>query len=159
MSYWEPSNNHVGSFMGRTSRFGTVDGPVELYSFSSRADRPTKPDLQRPGKSDPMYFLAGSALAQAIRGSGDDAHGRALREAIRQGIALCEDWNAMTYLFILEIPAGLKVEAWFGLAKFQPRISVGEAGGRSLDGGWLQYIVDLNEMSGKYLRGPIKTGW
>lgn len=159
MSYWKPSSDHVRSFMGRSTRFGTVDGPAELYSFSSRADRATKPDPHRPGKTAPMYFLAGAALTQAIRGAGNDAHGRALREAIRQGTALCEDWNAMTYLFILEVPAGLNVEAWFGLAKFQPRISVGDASGCSLDGGWLQYIVDFNEMSCKYLRGPIKTGW
>ena len=159
MSYWEASKSHVGSFMGRTTRFGKIDGPTELYSFSSRTDRPSKPDPERPGKADPMYFLAGSALTQAIRGARHDAEGKALRETIRQGIALCEDWNAMTYLFILEVPAGFHVEAWFGLAKFQPRIERGDAGGQSFGGGWLQYIVDLNELTSMYLRGPIATGW
>lgn len=157
MAYWALTKTQAKSFLGRTSRFGTVEGPAEMYSFSSRPDRPFKPDPERAGKTDPLYFMAGQALKEAITGTVEGQ--MPLRETIRQGVALCEDWNAMTYLFILDVPAHLRMEVWFGLSKFQPRLSTAKTDCGILNGGWLQYLVDLDDASRKYLRGPIRTGW
>jgi hypothetical protein len=157
MAYWELDEQHRRSFLGRSFRFGTVDGPQELYSFSTRTDRPEKPDADRPGRRDPMYFLTKSDLVEAIHTSAQPGSADVF-ERVRQGIALCEDWNEMRFVFILDIPEGHAVEAWFGLAKFQSRYSSSKSGGASLAGRWLQYIVELDDRQKRLLRGPLRTG-
>jgi hypothetical protein len=154
MSYWELTDQQRRSFSGRSFRYVSLDTPLELYSFNSREDRPCKPDPARPNMRDPMFFLTKSNLTEAIarRGVPKD-----LFDLIRRGVALCEDWgNDLSFMFILNIPEGLNVHAWVGLAKFQPR---GRNGAGLLEGGWLQYIVDVDEQLKHYLDGPIRTRW
>lgn len=161
MSYFELTENAKQSFLGRSYRFGTVEGPQELYSFSDQPDRPNRPDKRRPGRREPMYFLTKSNLLEAIRSG---AKADEVFEYTRQGVALCEDWNEMRFLFILSIDANSAVGAWFGLAKFQPRISAGKqksrehADPRFLDGGWLQYVIDVDARLLSCISGPIRTG-
>jgi hypothetical protein len=153
MSYWELSDQQRRSFNGRLFRFTSIDGPLELYSFSSNSNRPRKPDPTRSGKLDPMYFLTKSNLTEAI---GVSKSPRDVFKFIRQGVALCEDWgNDLSYMFVLNLPTGLSAHAWVGLAKFQPR------GGRhlsALEGGWLQYLIDIDSRLVHYVDGPIRTG-
>jgi hypothetical protein len=158
MSYWQLNEDQRSSFMGRCFRFGTIDGPQELYSFSSHSDRPTKPDRMTSGRLEPMYFMTKANLMQAVRGTSRSSPMNVF-ELVRQGVALCEDWNDMRWMFLLDLPAGMSVEAWFGIAKFQPRRAARtyiEA--QSLSGGWLQYIVELNQQSLWLLRDPVRTG-
>jgi hypothetical protein len=153
VGYWELSAQQRRSFNGRVFRYATLDTPQELYSFSANSNRPHKPDRNRPGKFDPMYFLTKSNLLEGI---GNSKAPRDVFDAIRDGVALCEDWgNDLKFLFILNIPEGLSVEAWTGLAKFQNR-GMGKAD--SLAGGWLQYVIDIDARLEHYLDGPIRTG-
>jgi hypothetical protein len=153
MSYWELTEQQRRSFNGRTFRYASLETPLELYSFSARDDRPRKPDPARAGRYDPMYFLTKSNLMEAV---GQSNNPMDVFDIVRRGVALCEDWgNDMKLMFILNIPLGLSVQGWIGLAKFQPR---GGARPNSLEGGWLQYIIDIDERLVHYLDGPIRTG-
>jgi hypothetical protein len=153
MSYWRLTDPQRRSFNGRLFRHITVDGPQELYSFSNRQDRLRKSDPTRPGCFDPMYFLTKSNLVEAI---GKSSVPRDVFAIIQRGVGLCEDWgNDLAFVFILNIPLGLHIDAWAGLAKFQPQ---GRAKSGILDGGWLQYIVDIDERIAHYVDGPIRTG-
>jgi hypothetical protein len=161
MSYFELSDQGRRSFMGRTFRYGTLDGPQELYSFADRADRPAKPDQRRPGRREPMYFLTKSNLIEATKRSSNPHD---VFEFTRQGVALCEDWNDMRFVFILTLPAHVSVGAWFGLAKFQPRVAKDRAApGINKDrgvlaGGWLQYVIDIDDRILHYVSAAIRTG-
>ena len=153
MSYWELTDVQRRSFSGRVFRYVTLESPQELYSFSATPSRPQKPDGGRPGKYDPMYFLTKSNVVEAI---GLSKAPRDVFGHIRNGVALCEDWgNDLQFLFVLNVPAGVHLEAWCGLAKFQNR-GHGKAG--FFEGGWLQYIVDIDKRLAHYLDGPIRTG-
>lgn len=157
MSYWEITETQRRSFMGRSFRFGTLDGPLELFSFSSRVDRPNKSDAQRSGRREPMYFMTKSNLCEAIGAELPLGKPR-LQEAIRQGVALREDWNDMRYVFTLDVPAAGRVQAWFGLAKFQPRCAGRDGTESSLAGGWLQYIIEIDDLTMKWIR-VMPSGW
>jgi len=142
-------------------RFGSIDGPQELYSFSDNADRPRKLSSSRRGKRDPMFFMSKSNILQAIRSSSQP---KDVFEIARQGVALCEDWNSMRYLFMLDVPSNSHVDAWFGIAKSQPRLSLNHPQGSGsgargyLVGGWLQYIIELDDRLIGQVTGPILTG-
>jgi hypothetical protein len=67
-----------------------------------------------------MYFTTEANLMEAIRGTSPSSPMNVF-ELVRQGVALCEDWNDMRWMFVLDLPTGVSIEAWFGIAKFQPR--------------------------------------
>lgn len=158
MSYWELNDEQRRSFMGRCFRFAPIEGPQELYSFSWRPDRPTKPIAEKPECLDPMYFMTKSNLIEAIRLSSKSSSGDVF-EFVRRGVALCEDWNDMRWMFVLDLPPGVALEAWFGIAKFQPRLASKEyKGGASLSGGWLQYVIRFDHRTLWLVRDAIRTG-
>lgn len=160
MGYWELSDRHRRSFSGRMFRFGTVGDGLTMYSFSDDPNRPTKPDSDRYLKYDPMYWMAERDILDAVRNSSNSPSN--VFECIRQGVALCEDWNSMNYLYILKLPRSVQLEAWYGFSKCQPRLSVNNKFCVSVDsilsGGWLQYIINFNAEILRFVSGPFHTG-
>jgi hypothetical protein len=77
--------------------------------------------------------------------------------------AVCDDWGDLQRAWVLCIPAGGRADAWFGLAKFQPRTSTrmqtrtGVRGENSYGGGSLQLIVGLKRSQLAWVHGPIPT--
>lgn len=156
MAFWNLSLQHRQSFLGGSCRYGSIEEPNELVSCSSSSSRLTQQDSGRPGKRAPMFFMTKSNVDEAVRCYG--SMGGRLRMALRKGIALCVEWNDLGNLYLLDVAPGSTVEAWIGLAKFQPATHRGE-GGPVLPGGWLQYIIDIDDKVLANVRGPIPTGW
>ena len=67
-----------------------------------------------------MYWMAKSSLLGAVHSSVNRPND--VFEYIRQGVALCEDWNSLEYMFTLEVPETMPLWGWHGPAKRQPRL-------------------------------------
>lgn len=84
-----------------------------------------------------------------------------LKLVIREGTAVCHDWNSFGKVYQLRIPAGIELQAYVGRAKSQPFFSTSDPRGRMppphevFMGGEVQYVVDVDNVGRRYVTGPF----
>lgn len=87
-----------------------------------------------------------------------------LKLVMREGFAICHDWNSFGRLYRLRIPRGIRIHAFVGRAKAQPFFSDSDplkrqvGSSQLLMGGEVQYIVDINAETKRYVEGPLPFG-
>jgi hypothetical protein len=75
----------------------------------------------------------------------------------------CDDWGNLERTWVMDIPLGRTLNAYFGFAKFQPRISAsmqnqsGRHTTNSYPGGSVQLVLRLDEEACGWVSGAIKT--
>ena len=87
-----------------------------------------------------------------------------LKLVVREGLAVCHDWNSFAKVYQLRVPAGVEMQAYVGRAKPQPFFSAADQMGRGspphelLMGGEVQYVVDVDSVGRRYVSGPLPIG-
>jgi hypothetical protein len=87
-----------------------------------------------------------------------------LKLILRDGTAVCYDWNSFGMLYQLQVPVGAMLEVFAGTARSQPFYSRADPKKRSkppnqvLGGGEDQYIVNMTPKVQGYVQGPIPIG-
>jgi hypothetical protein len=87
-----------------------------------------------------------------------------LKLVLREGTAVCRDWNSFAAVYQLRIPAAVELQAYVGRARPQPLFSAADPRGRKspapemLMGGEVQYVVDVDNVGRRYVSGPLPLG-
>jgi hypothetical protein len=132
-------------------RHTVLEGPLTLVRFSDSA-------LGHDGALG-AYWMYGSEVLEAVAAHQGD---RLIRE-LRRRWAISSDWGDLQLAWALHLPDGSTMNAYWGFAKFQPKVSVsgqkktGRATTRSYEGGSIQLVLKLNEQDRKRIAGPFRT--
>lgn len=132
-------------------RHTVLEGPVTLARFSD----PSVGEAGALGK----YWMYASEVAEAVSSHQGD---RLIRE-LRRRWAISRDWGTLQWAWVFHLPAGDTLNAYWGFAKFQPRISVRgqkqpeKATEKSYDGGSIQLVLNLGQENRKAINGPYRT--
>lgn len=87
-----------------------------------------------------------------------------LKLILRDGLAVCHDWNSFAMIYQLRIPAGAELHAYSGTARPQPPFSSSDHRFSSdwkrnqLAGGARQYVVNMDLVDRKHVNGPLPMG-
>ena len=165
MSYFELSDKELSSFLV-TTRHTVLQGPVSLVRFTnaggSHGDAPGKFD-KRAGIYR-AYWMYASEVAEVLDAvAGPGPYGLKVVQEVSGRWAVCDDWNNLQRVWALNIPAGQSVDAYFGRAKFQPRVSAkgqaesGKTTNKHYDGGSMQWVVGLQHNQIAWIKGPQST--
>ncbi len=150
MSFFDLSEQEEHSFLS-LARHSVLEGPQTLVRFSD-SNRMEQGPFGR-------YWMYGSEIAEAL--SAHSGH-RLLRE-IRRRWAIASDWGNLEVAWVLQVPDGCTLNAYFGFAKFQPKISVrgqreqGKQTRKSYEGGSIQLIINIGVQERKWIKGPFLT--
>lgn len=163
--YFDLSKQERSSFLD-VCRHAVLDGPLSLVRFSDSG----RGHEGGWGHLDPRagiykgYWMYATEVAQILEAAATDGpFGLRVVREISERWAVCDDWGDLQRAWVLSIPAGSRVDAWFGLAKFQPRTSThmqrrtGVGTENSYGGGSLQLIVGLKRSQLHWVRGPVPT--
>jgi hypothetical protein len=158
--YFEISALERASFDGGFYRYAQIEPPNRLVRFS---------DSSR-GRSGRLgrFWMYGAEVAEILEG-GPGA--LSFLKEISNRWAVCDDWGDMGRTWVLHIPNGFAVAAWFGKAKAQPQVSDPKRPVRKAlphrnfyDGGALQLIVPIVDENGEidrllhsWIVGPMFT--
>lgn len=177
MSFFSLTEQELRSF-NCVARHTVLQGPLTLVRFtdSSRGHesalgrRVTKQDTSgQPVPSDSGLFASYWMYATEIKEIlGDIAaprpYGLSLISEVSRRWALCDDWGDLGRVWVMGIPKGAELNAYFGFAKFQPRTSVEKqredrrfATVNSYPGGSLQLVLRLHQQHWHWIDGPIRT--
>ena len=132
-------------------RHTVLDGPLALVRFSDSAQEVTG----ALGK----YWMYGSEVGEAIAAHQGD---RLIRE-IRRRWAISSDWGNLQIAWVLRLPEGSAMNAYWGFAKFQPKTSTkGQARTnrlttKSYEGGSVQFVLNLGHEDRRRIIGPFRT--
>ena len=150
MTFFDLGEQEEKSFLS-VVRHTVLEGPLKLVRFSDSA-------RGRQGAFG-KYWMYGSEVREAM----EKNQGKRLVREISRRWAVSDDWGDLELAWLMDIPKGAKLDAYWGLAKFQPKISVAsqKAGGRltkrSYEGGSIQFVLNLGETEKQWIRGPFRT--
>ncbi|MFM0202575.1 hypothetical protein PQR53_22170 [Paraburkholderia fungorum] len=150
MGFFDLGEQEERSFLS-VVRHTVLDGPITLVRFSSST-------IQEYGAFG-KYWMYGSEILEALENRQVD---RLIRE-IRHRWAISNDWGDLENSWVLHLPEGRQLNAYWGFAKFQPRISAAAArksvqpGTKSYPGGSIQLVLSIGPEERKYISGPFKT--
>lgn len=150
MAFFDLSEQEERSFLS-LARHSVLDGPQTLVRFSD-SNRMEHGPYGR-------YWMYGTEIAEALSAHSGD---RLLRE-IRRRWAISSDWGNLEVAWVLQVPDGCTLNAYFGFAKFQPKISVpgqraqGRQTRKSYEGGSIQLVINIGVQERKWIKGPFPT--
>lgn len=165
MPYFRPTEEEERSFLGLL-RHTALEGPLKLVRFSDSS----RGHAAAFGRRDPksglfssywMYATEVSDLLESASTTGP--YGLKVLGQVSARWAICDDWGDLGRTWVMNIPGGSTLNAYFGFAKFQPKISVKAQKGtartttNSYPGGSMQLVVRLDEAACSWISGPIRT--
>jgi hypothetical protein len=153
MGFFDLTKEEERSFLV-VVRHTVLEGPLKLVRFSDSG-------RERSGKSGRYgrYWMYGSEVKEAMAAN----QGKRLIREISKRWAVSDDWGDLELTWLMDIPRGRSLNAYWGFAKFQPKISVkgqndlGKATKRSYEGGSIQLVVSLDEEQKCWIQGPYRT--
>ncbi len=151
------THEELRSFAMGFYRFSLVEGPMRFVRFS-HSGRGENGKLGR-------FWMHADDIETLLAGPGT---GRDLIDRVSDGWAICDDWGDKALMWVMTLPARVRVPAAIGKAHFQPTISKdtlhkqkdraawdksGEKvfwldRGRSYGGGGLQYVIPVRTTDG-----------
>lgn len=150
MGFFDLGEQEERSFLS-VVRHTVLEGPLTLVRFSDSSNH----EQGAFGK----YWMYGSEIRDALEKHQGD---RVIRE-IRQRWAVSNDWGNLEIAWIMKLPTGHALNAYWGFAKFQPRISVArqkgmvQPSGKSYSGGSLQLVLSIGPEERNRVSGPFRT--
>jgi len=150
MSFFDLGEQEERSFLS-VVRHTVLEGPQTLVRFSDSATH----EQGAFGK----YWMYGSEIAEAL----SKHEGAQLIREIRRRWAVSSDWGNLEMAWALHLPRGRALNAYWGFAKFQPKISPGGQlrSGRlttkSYEGGSIQLVLNVGPEERRWIRGPFRT--
>ena len=163
--YFDLGPQERSSFLD-VCRHTVLEGPLSLVRFSDsgrghQGGHGTFDSRTGLWKGYWMYASEVGEMLDAVATNGP--YGLRVVREISERWAVCDDWGDLQRAWVMDIPAGGTLDAWFGLAKFQPRTSTqaqrssGKSSANSYGGGSLQLIVGLRRHQRRWIRDPIPT--
>ncbi len=165
MPFFDPSVEEERSFLG-VLRHTAIEGPLRLVRFTDS----TRGHEAAYGRKDPTtglhasYWMYASEVEELLDSvSGGGPYGLKIIRAVSSRWAICDDWGDLGRTWIMDIPAGKTLNAYFGFAKFQPKASAlaqrrsGKTTSNVYPGGSLQLVVRLDEQECNWISGPLRT--
>jgi hypothetical protein len=165
MPFFDLQEEEQRSFLS-VVRHTVLEGELRLVRFtdSTRGHeaalgrKDTKTGLYR------SYWMYASEIAEILHVvSNSGPFGSKVIREVSSRWALCDDWGDVGRAWIMSIPAGCTLNAYFGFAKFQPKTSTatqkstGKTVSNSYPGGSVQIVTRIGEQEKKWIRGPIRT--
>jgi hypothetical protein len=155
MGFFDLTETEERSF-NSVVRHTVLDGPLALVRFSDS----TRRHLGQSGS----FWMYASEVNEILNGIANNApYGlRFIREISRRW-AICDDWGDLQRVWVMCIPDGCHLHAYFGFAKFQPKTSL--AAQRKADkptasyyeGGSIQLVTRIGDQERRWIRGPSRT--
>jgi hypothetical protein len=108
-----------------------------------------------------MYASEVQELLEATSGGGP--YGLKVIGEISSRWAICDDWGDLGRTWVMTIPPGQTLNAYFGFAKFQSKISLPtqiETKRKTINsypGGSIQLVTRLGGQECSWISGPIRT--
>jgi hypothetical protein len=149
VSFFDLGEQEERSFLS-VVRHTVLEGPINLVWFSDSA----KGFAGAYGK----YWMYGSEVGSTSDKSREKAH----REISRRW-AVSDDLGDLELTWVMHLPEGASVSAYWGFAKFQPKISsegqtkLRKQTKKSYEGGSIQLVLQVNEEQKKWISGPYRT--
>ncbi|WHQ68591.1 hypothetical protein [Methylorubrum extorquens] len=106
------THEELRSFAMGFYRFSLVEGPMRFVRFSDSA-------RGEEGKFGRFWMHASDVEALLAR----LATGRELIDRVSDGWAICDDWGDKACMWVMTLPAKVRIPAAIGKAHFQPTIS------------------------------------
>ena len=165
MPFFAPTQEEERSFLS-VLRHTVLEGPLRLVRFtdSSRGHKAAY------GRKDPKtglyasYWMYASEVEELLESlSAGGPYGLKTIREVSVRWAICDDWGDLERTWVMDIPPGRTLNAYFGFAKFQPRISAstqkhsGRQTTNSYRGGSLQLVLRLDEEACGWISGPMRT--
>ena len=165
MPFFDPTVEEELSFLG-VLRHTVLEGPLNLVRFSS-ASGGYEGAYGRKDKKTGLYcsyWMYASEVEELLDtvSNGGPYGVKVIKEASSRW-AICDDWSDMGRAWLMSIPSGRTLNAYFGFAKFQPKVSrktqdeTGRKTSNSYPGGSLQLVVRLSENEFNWVSGPLRT--
>jgi len=132
-------------------RHTVLEGPQTLIRFSDSGKR----EQGAYGK----YWMYGSEVAEAL----SKHEGARLIREIRRRWAVSTDWGNLEVAWALHLPEGRALNAYWGFAKFQPKVSSAaqKANARpttkSYQGGSIQLVLNIGPEERRWITGPFRA--
>jgi hypothetical protein len=165
MPFFDPSVEEERSFLS-VLRHTVLEGPLRLVRFSDSSRGHEAAYGRRDQKTGlyASYWMYASEVEELLESaSSTGPYGlKAIRE-ISKRWAICDDWGDLGRTWVMTIPSGSTLNAYFGFAKFQPKISdrkqkqSGRHTTNSYPGGSMQLVLRLDAQECGWITGPIRT--
>jgi len=165
MPFFDPTDEEKSSFLS-VLRHTVLEGPLHLVRFTSVSGG-YEAAYGRKDKKTGLYcsyWMYASELEELLNGvSSSGPYGLGVIKEASSRWAICDDWSDMSRVWVMSIPKGRALNAYFGFARFQPKVSrkTQEATGRktnnSYPGGSLQLVVRLGANEYDWVSGPLRT--
>jgi hypothetical protein len=165
MAFFDLDEQEERSFLS-VVRHTVLEGPLRLVRFadSSRGVAGAYGRLNPKTGLHQSYWMYASEVAEMLSGvSSTGPYGLRVIAEVSRRWAVCDDWGDLGRLWVMNIPAGATLNAYFGFAKFQPKISdkgqkeSGRYTTNSYPGGSIQLVTRISDLEKKWITGPLRT--
>jgi hypothetical protein len=165
VAFFDLNEQEERSFLS-VVRHTVLEGPLRLARFvdSSRGVEGAYGKLNERTGLHHSYWMYASEVSEILTGAGTSGpFGLKVISEVSRRWALCDDWGDVGRLWVMSIPAGATLNAYFGFAKFQPKISVAKQKElkiktiNSYPGGAIQLVARISDQEKKWISGPIRT--
>lgn len=110
------------------------------------------------------FWMYASEVEEILHGvGGRGPYGLRLIRALSERWAICDDWGDLQRAWIMNIPRDTGLHAYFGFAKFQPKVSLSTQRGTGRKttsyyaGGSLQLVLRIGEREQRWIDGPYRS--
>ena len=164
MPFFDLDEQEERSFLS-VVRHTVLEGELRLVRFTDS----TRGHEAAWGRKDPRsglyssYWMYATEVQEILDVPASGPYGLRTIHDISRRWAVCDDWGDLGRAWMMTIPSGKTLHAYFGFAKFQPKISVrgqAESGRRtenSYPGGSIQLVTRLGPEECKWVAGPLRT--
>ena len=165
MPFFDLDEQEERSFLS-VVRHTVLEGPLRLVRFSdsTRGHEGAYGAKDKKSGLHKSYWMYASEVAELLTAvSGSGPYGLKIIREVSERWAVCDDWGDLGRAWIMNIPGGHTLNAYFGFAKFQPKISVKaqdktkRTTTNSYPGGSIQLVVRIGEEEKRWISGPLRT--
>jgi hypothetical protein len=137
-------------------RHTVLDGPLLLARLSDS-------QLRHRGMNGAFWMYA-SEVEEILHGVSNGApYGLRFIREVSSRWAVCDDWGDLQRIWIMRIPAGSTLHAYFGFAKFQPKTFInmqqklGKNTSNYYNGGSIQLVTRITDQERGWITGPFRS--
>jgi hypothetical protein len=147
-------------------RHTVLEGELRLVRFSdsSRGHEGAFGKWNSKTSLYQSYWMYASEVEEILWGiTATGPYGMKTIAEVSRRWAICDDWGDLGRTWVMKIPAGWTLHAYFGFTKFQPKISTktqastGRTTTNSYPGGSIQLVTRIGEQEQQWISGPIPT--
>lgn len=165
MPFFDPTEEEERSFLS-VLRHTVLEGPLQLMRFTSATANHEAAYGRKDKKTGlyASYWMYASEIEELLdEATGAGPYGMKIIKEASSRWAICDDWSDLGHLWLMTIPPGRTLNAYFGFAKFQPKVSrktqeeTGRKTTNSYPGGSIQLVVRLSDNEFRWVTGPLRT--